>query len=139
VGLLTRWVVRVPYGCVVIACSRNHYCSHDSGDIECWPLGHIVLKQDFFGEAGLALLSNAILHCNSSWVMNGVWLISIRVGLNQKPCLIIECIEAVNAVRVSLDNSTFISLGTTDDIVYWTTNASSLQPLQCILIGNLFL
>jgi hypothetical protein len=139
VGLLTRWVIRVPYGCVVIACSRNHYCSHDSGDIECWPLGHKVVKQSFFAKACLSLLSNALLHCDSSRVVNGVWLVPIRVGLNQKPCIVSECVKAVNAVAVSLDNSTFISLSTTDDIVYWTTNASGLQPLQCILISNLFL
>jgi len=92
-----------------------------------------------FGEACLSVLSNAILHCNSSWIVDGVWLIPIIVGLNQKPCLITECIKAVNAVGVSLDNSTFICLGTTDNIVYWTTNASGLQSLQCILIANLFL
>jgi len=85
------------------------------------------------------MLSNTILHCNSSWVVDGVWLVPIIVGLNQKPCLISECIKAMNAIRVSFDNCTFICLGAANNIVDWTTNASGFQSLECILIASLFL
>ncbi len=76
-------VLAVPAGGVVIAGGGDNDGSHDGGDVEVWPCEHFV--EDSICSEVVANSLHTILHGDSTLVVDGFRLITIVVGLNDKP------------------------------------------------------
>jgi hypothetical protein len=88
-------------------------------------------------ESGLTSLSESILHCSAPWVMPWIRLVSVVVGLDQEPCYVIQLVCSMDAVTVSLNNSSLVALCAAYHEVYWRANSSFFKSLEGILIVGL--
>lgn len=121
----------IPNSGVPISVGRHHNGSHDGGDVEGGPLRHEGIEKHLLAHALVASLLHFVLHRDASWVMHWVGLVTIVVGLNQKPSGISELVGCVNRVSIPFNHRPFVGSHARHDEVNGTSNSFSFQSFYC--------
>lgn len=72
----------IPNSGVPVSSGRHHDGSHDGGDVEGRPLRHEAIEQHLLTHPLISALLHLVLHWNTSWVVNGIRLVTVIIGLN---------------------------------------------------------
>ena len=122
----SNWVVSVPHCCVVISIAcRHHNGSHDSCNVESWPLEHEAVQKSLLCEVSISSFLHLFFNWDSSGIMDWLRLVSVIVGLNQKPLSFAEFIISMDWIGISFDNHTFIGSYSWNNKVNRTSNSFS--------------
>ena len=108
-------ILSVPNGGIVVCCGRDDDGAHDGGDVEGGPLEHEILEHHLLAEALISPLLKLVLHGDAAGIVDGLWLVSVVVGLDQKPSLVTEFIKGVHSLYFSLNHCSLAD--TRNDVV----------------------
>lgn len=92
----------------MISGSWDHNSSHNGSNVEGRPDGHEFLDQVLFLEVGIASLVHSFLHWDSTGVVEGIWVVSVVVCLDDEPVCLAELVESVDGEGVSFDHAAFV-------------------------------
>jgi len=116
----------------VVCCGRDDDGAHDGGDVEGGPLEHELVEHHLLAEALISPLLQLVLHGDAAGIVDGLWLVSVVVGLNQKPSGIGEGVGRVNLIGIAFDDCTLVSGHTRNDVVDWSSDDLGFETLDGI-------
>ena len=122
----------------MVSGGRHHDGGHDGGDVECRPFEHELVQEGLLGEVLVASFAHSLLHGDSSGIVERVRLVSVVVGLNQKPVLFAEFVVSVSSVGVAFNDHTLISTDTRNDEVNGSSGLNGSQSFGGSCIGGFF-
>ena len=129
-------IISIPNSGIIEVAFWNHDNTENGGNIESWPLANHFVEHRFFIKIFISTIFQFYLYWNSPDVPDGLRLISIVVGLNQKPILIAKFIQCMHSLYFSLNHCALTK--TWNDVVYRCTYLNSFQSLQSWLVCRLF-
>ena len=89
-------IFSIPDSSIMISVGGDHNGSHDSSNVEGGPLEHEMVEKSLLIKVEVSSFFHFLFNWDSSWVVKRVGLISIVVGLNQKPIFITQLVIGVN-------------------------------------------
>lgn len=135
-GLSASWVNSVPSCHVMVVFGWHHHCSHDSSNVEVRPGEHLM--QHCVNCEIVAVISHSLLHWDSSLVIDRLDVVSIIVGLNKEPSIIIELIVSMCSFGISFNNHSLVRPDSTNNVVNRCWNFFSSESLSCSSPGCFF-
>lgn len=125
-------IVSVPNSGIVVSCGRHDDGAHDGGDVEGRPLEHEIIEHHLLAETPISPLLQPVLNGNAPRVVDGLRLVPVVVGLDQKPSGIGEGVGRVNLIGIAFDDRSLISWKTGNDIVDGSSDDLRLETLDRI-------
>ena len=104
----------------MISSLRANNRSHDCSDVEVRPSRHL-LHHCIYSKF-ISVCFHSLLHRPSSSINYWLLLVSIVIGLDQKPSSIGEFIRGMDAIGLSLNHNPFIILNTRKNVINWCTD-----------------
>lgn len=93
----------------MVSCGRHDDGAHDGGDVEGRPLEHEIIEHHLLAETPISPLLQPVLNGNAPRVVDGLRLVPVVVGLDQKPSGIGEGVGRVNLIGIAFDDRSLIS------------------------------
>jgi len=113
----------------MVVFSWYHHCGHNCRDVEVGPSEHLV--QHCVNCEIVSMISHSFFHWDSSLIINRLDVISIIVGLNEEPCIIIELIVGMCSFWISLNYHSLVRSNATNNVVDRSWDFFSSESLSC--------
>ncbi len=110
-----NWIISVPDGGIIKVAFGDHDNTENGGDIESGPLTDHLVEHWFFIKIFISPIFELHLYWHSPDIPDGLRLVSVVVGLDQKPSLVTEFIKGVHSLYFSLNHCSLAD--TRNDVV----------------------